>query len=197
MPPDEPLLSERFREALDFAATLHARQIRKGSGVPYVGHLLAVAANVIDYGGTEEEVIAALLHDAVEDQGGDVARAEIRSRFGPEVARIVDGCTDTDVQPKPPWRERKERYVAHLAHAPADVRLVSACDKLHNARCILRDYRHRGDDVFARFRGGRDGTLWYYRALVSAYRAHGPHPLVDELDEIVSAIERAVNGGRQ
>jgi (p)ppGpp synthase/HD superfamily hydrolase len=192
MDANEPLLSQRFREALDFSAALHARQIRKGSGIPYVSHLLAVTAIVLEYGGSEDQAIAALLHDAVEDQGGAAARAEIARRFGPEVARIVDGCSDTDALPKPPWRERKERYIAHLPSAPADERLVSAADKLHNARAILRDVRAIGLVTFERFNAGLDGTLWYYRALVQAYRAHGPHPLVDELDHVVTAIERAV-----
>ena len=112
---DQMLLSHRFKDALDYATDLHATQVRKGSGVPYIGHLLAVASIVLDYGGTEDEAIAALLHDAVEDQGGDATRQEIIRRFGPEIAAIVDGCTDAETIPKPPWRKRKEDYIVHLA----------------------------------------------------------------------------------
>jgi GTP pyrophosphokinase len=183
-------LTERFEEALVYAARLHARQIRKGTAIPYVSHLLAVASLVLENGGVEDEAIAALLHDAVEDQGGAATREEIRRRFGESVAVIVDGCTDTETTPKPPWRERKERYVAHIADAPASVRLVSASDKLHNARSILSDLRSSGDAVWQRFTGGREGTLWYYRSLVEAFRAHGSSPLVEELTRTVAEIER-------
>lgn len=185
-----PTLTERFEEALVFATRLHAKQERKGTEIPYVSHLLAVASLALEHGATEDEAIAALLHDAVEDQGGDAARQEIRRRFGDEVAAIVDGCTDAEVVPKPPWRARKEAYVAHVATAPPSVRLVSMADKLHNARAILTDYRVHGESLWDRFSGGRDGTLWYYRALVDAYREGGPSPLADEIDRVVSELER-------
>src|SRR3712207_460221 len=133
------IYGEKFEEALTYAARLHRTQMRKGTNVPYVTHLLAVAAIVGENGGTEDEVIAALLHDAVEDQGGAATREEIRKRFGDTVATIVDGTSDTDVIPKPPWQERKRNYVAHVSGASKSVRLVSAADKLHNARSILRD----------------------------------------------------------
>lgn len=187
-------LTERFEDALVYAARLHARQVRKGAGVPYVSHLLGVAAIALEHGADEDEAIAALLHDAVEDQGGAATREEIRRRFGQRVASIVDGCTDADVTPKPPWRERKERYVAHLASAPPSVRLVSAADKLYNARTILADYRAHGESLWPRFTGGREGTLWYYRALVEAFRAHGPDPLADELARVVAELERLAGG---
>jgi (p)ppGpp synthase/HD superfamily hydrolase len=183
-------LTARFEEALVYAARLHAGQLRKGTEIPYVSHLLAVAGLVLENGGVEDEAIAALLHDAVEDQGGARTRDEIRRRFGENVAAIVDGCTDAETIPKPPWRERKERYVAHIAEAPASVRLVSASDKLHNARSILSDLRSCGDNVWGRFKGGKDGTLWYYRSLVEAFRSHGSSPLVDELTRTVAEIER-------
>ena len=126
-------------------AGLHANQVRKGTTVPYTAHLLGVAALVIDHGGDEDQAMAALLHDAIEDQGrGGRTRAEIEAKFGARVARIVEGCTDADTIPKPPWRERKEAYLAHLGHAPIEVRRVAAADKLHNARAILVDYRHIG-----------------------------------------------------
>lgn len=184
--------SERFERALTHAAQLHRRQVRKGSQAPYIGHLLGVAAIAIDYGADEDEAVAALLHDAVEDQGGAEVLAEIREMFGSRVADIVDGCSDTDTIPKPPWRERKEQYVAHVADASPSVRFVSSADKLHNALSILRDYRQLGEDLWSRFRGGKEGTLWYYRALVEAYRAAGGTPVVDDLDRVVSALERAV-----
>jgi (p)ppGpp synthase/HD superfamily hydrolase len=152
--------------------------------------LLAVAAIVGENGGTEEEVIAALLHDAPEDQGGEARLAEIRERFGDEVADIVAGNTDTFEDPKPPWRERKEAYVAHVAHAPRSVRLVSAADKLHNARSVLADLRSLGEDLWPRFNGGKEGTLWYYRALVEAFETAGPDPIIEELDRVVGELER-------
>ena len=188
-------LSPRFEDALVFATRLHAAQTRKESGTPYIAHLLAVAALVLEYGGDEDLAIAALLHDAVEDQGGAPTREAIRARFGDRVTAIVDGCTDADTQPKPPWRARKEAYLAHLPQAAPEVRLVSAADKLHNARSILADYRQVGDDLWARFRGGQAGTLWYYRALVTAYRQAGSNPLVEELDRTVSELERLVAAG--
>ena len=134
---DTPILSRKFDEALAFAMDLHRKQVRKGTGVPYVSHLLSVAALVLEHGGTEEQAIAALLHDAVEDQGGKPTAIAIRARFGDTVADIVDGCTDTDVWPKPPWRPRKEAYVARVRLEPAHVRLVSAADKLHNALSLI------------------------------------------------------------
>jgi GTP pyrophosphokinase len=183
-------LTARFEEALAFAARLHAAQLRKGSSVPYVAHLLGVASLALEYGADEDQAIAALLHDAVEDQGGAATREEIRRRFGAEVARIVDDCSDTDVVPKPPWRARKEAYLAHLPTASPGARLVSAADKLHNARSLVADYRRVGEALWSRFSGGKEGTLWYYRALVEVYRATGGLPLLDELDRVVTELER-------
>jgi len=180
---------EKFEAALVYAARLHRDQTRKGSGIPYVNHLLAVAAIVGENGGTEEEVVAALLHDAPEDHGGRARLEEIRERFGDEVAEIVAGCTDTYEDPKPAWRPRKEAYVAHVRTAPASVRLVSAADKLHNARSILADLRSLGDELWDRFTGGKEGTLWYYRALVEAYTAAGANAVAEELDRVVREIE--------
>ena len=186
---------EKFEAALVYAARLHRDQTRKGSGIPYVNHLLAVAAIVGENGGTEEEVIAALLHDAPEDHGGRVRLEEIRERFGDEVAKIVAGCTDTYEDPKPAWQPRKEAYVAHVRTAPASVRLVSAADKLHNARSILADLRVSGDELWGRFTGGKEGTLWYYRALVDAYAIAGTNAVVEELGGVVRKIE-SLAGGR-
>jgi (p)ppGpp synthase/HD superfamily hydrolase len=183
--------SQRFEDALVLAHQLHADQTRKGTTIPYIGHLLAVTAIVIENGGTEDEVIAALLHDAIEDAGGDPVRQVIRDRFGDKVLAIVEGCTDTDQTPKPPWRARKEAYLAHLSEASPSVLLVSLADKIHNAGSILRDLRNEGESVWLRFTGGKDGSLWYYRALVEAFRARGKFTtLVDELDRVVNAIER-------
>jgi (p)ppGpp synthase/HD superfamily hydrolase len=183
-------LSERFEKALVYAAVVHAGQIRKGTGIPYIGHLLGVTSIALEYGANEDEAIGAVLHDAAEDAGGAGRIEDIRVRFGEKVAKIVEGCTDTVITPKPPWRERKEKYIAHVKDADASTILVSAADKLYNTRAILRDLRKNSDAVWSRFRGGREGSLWYYRALVSAFRAHGDSDLIDELDRVVSEIEK-------
>lgn len=180
----------RFEEALLYAARVHAVQRRKGTTIPYITHLLAVAAIVGEHGGTEDEVIAALLHDAVEDQGGEARLADIRARFGYEVAAIVWGCTDAETTPKPPWRARKETYIAHLADAIPSVLLVSSADKLHNARAILADLRVQDEQLWDRFNGGKAGTLWYYRALSDAYARREAGPIADELARVVAEIER-------
>jgi (p)ppGpp synthase/HD superfamily hydrolase len=178
---------EKFERALIYASRLHKDQVRKGTSTPYITHLLAVASIVGENGGTEDEVVAALLHDAPEDQGGEATLREIRARFGDEVAEIVEDCTDTYEDPKPPWRERKERYLAHLASASDSVRLVSSADKLHNARTVLSDYRLLGEDLWTRFNGKKEGTLWYYRAIVDTLPGKGP--IVEELDRVVAELE--------
>lgn len=183
------MLGERFNEALVYAATAHREQWRKGTDIPYVSHLLGVCSLVLEYGGDEDQAIAALLHDAVEDQGGAARLADIRSRFGDRVAEIVDACTDADTQPKPPWRERKECYIAGLAEHDPEVWLVSCADKLYNARAILRDYRQIGEALWARFRGGRKGTLWYYRALADEFGRLSVGPIADALEEVVATLE--------
>lgn len=189
------MLSQRFADALLYANKLHAQQTRKGGEVPYIAHLLGVASIALEYGANEDEAIAALLHDAIEDQGGAVTREEIRRRFGDPVTAIVDGCTDSDITPKPPWRQRKEAYIAHIPKASASVLLVSAADKLYNARSILNDYRILGDAVWERFKGGKDGTLWYYRALVQAFGTTNSTPLINELERTVDELERLVESG--
>ena len=183
-------LSPRFEQALQYATVVHAGQKRKGTEIPYVAHLLAVTAIALEHGANEDEAIAALLHDAAEDAGGRGRLEDIRLRFGKIVADIVEGCTDTDLTPKPPWKKRKEDYIVHVREASASVKLVSAADKLHNAQSILRDYRSLQGDLWSRFNGGKDGTLWYYRALVEALGAHGSNPLIQELDRTVSELER-------
>jgi GTP pyrophosphokinase len=184
------VLTPRFEDALIYAAQLHADQVRKVDDVPYVAHLLAVAAIVLEYGGDEDEAIAALLHDAVEDQGGAATAAEIRRRFGPAVATIVAGCTDTDAVPKPPWQPRKEAFLRRLSTASKSVQLVTGADKLHNVGSLIRAYRKHGETLWARFTGGRNGTLWYYRAVVDTLRNSESHPLFDELDRAVSELEQ-------
>jgi len=183
-------LTERFQSALCYAFELHNSQIRKGTGVPYVSHLMGVAALVLEDGGDEDEAIAALLHDAVEDQGGRETLEEIRRRYGDRVAEIVWGCSDTDRLPKPPWRVRKEEYIAHLAQADPSILRVSLADKIHNARDVLLTYRRSGDALWQRFKGGRDGTLWYYRELVAIFRRLRPDEMVEELDRVVAELEK-------
>ncbi len=182
------ILSSRFDEAWIYAHRLHARQFRKGSSVPYLSHLMAVAALVLEDGGDEDQAIAGLLHDAVEDQGGLKTLEEIRERFGERVAEIVEGCTDSFGFPKPPWEERKRNYIAHLRRAPAYVRMVSLADKLHNARTIFKDFRIAGDAVWDRFKGGKAGTLWYYNALLAAFQEDPPSPMVIELGLVVHEL---------
>ncbi|MBM3892338.1 MAG: HD domain-containing protein [Verrucomicrobia bacterium] len=187
------MLTKRFDEALVYASRLHAEQTRKCSETPYLAHLLAVASLALERGANEDEAIAALLHDAGEDQGGRPRLEDIRRRFGDAVAAIVEGCSDAlpeRGEQKPPWRPRKEAYIAHLPHATPSVRLVSACDKLHNARCLLADLRRDGAAVWPRFNGGRDGSLWYYRELAKTFRRCGPAALAEELGRVVADIER-------
>lgn len=186
-------LSVRFEEALTFAHQLHGDQCRKGTTVPFISHLLAVTSIVLEHGAGEDEAIAALLHDAAEDQGGEVTLEEIRRRFGNTVAEIVEGCTDSWTEPKPPWRERKEAFIASLREASPSVCLVSAADKLHNARTILSDYRRLGESLWPRFNGGKRGTMWYYRTLVDVLGSTGPEELADELARVVSEIEYLVS----
>jgi len=191
-------LSSRFDQALQLAHALHRDQRRKGTAIPYVAHLLSVAALVIEQGGSEDEAIAALLHDAIEDQGGSVARDQIRARFGERVAAIADGCTDAVGTPKPPWRQRKEAHLARLTTASRSVLLVACADKLHNARTLVADYRVVGEDLWERFHGGRDGTLWYYRSAAAMFRGaeDAPRRLADELERTVADLDRLVAEGR-
>jgi len=178
-------LGPRFDRAFLFAAKHHKGQARKKSTIPYIAHLMGVAASVLEGGGDEDLAIAALLHDVVEDCGGKRMLAEVRRKFGRRVAKIVDGCTDTYLDPKPEWRERKEDYIRHLKNADAETRLVSAADKLNNVRSILADYREIGDEIWDRFSGKREGTLWYYRTLRDEF-------LRDKLNRITRDLDLAV-----
>ena len=195
-------LGPRFLDAFLFAAEKHSGQARKASTIPYIGHLMGVASLVLEAGGDEDLAIAALLHDVVEDCGGAPMLKEIRRRFGKRVAKVVDGCTDADTYPKPPWRERKEKYIRHLKTADADTRLVSAADKLNNVRSILSDYRMIGESVWSRFNGGRDGTLWYYRTLRDQFLRHKRNRITRDLELAVSELDllaegKAISGGRK
>ena len=184
------ILSPRFEQALLYAATIHAGQTRKGTTIPFFTHLISVAGIALEHGASEDEAIGALLHDAVERAGGEQRLADIRARFGENVAAIVEGCTEPQGTPKPPWRARKAAFIAHLPRSLEPVRLVAAADKLHNARTILRDLRALGDAVWDRYSGGKEGMLWYYRCLVQAFKTGGLNPLVEELERVVTEIER-------
>lgn len=182
------MLTDRFDAALSYASELHREQTRKGTAIPYVSHLLSVAALVLEDGGSEDEAIGALLHDAAEDQGGAATLAVIRERFGPSVANIVHDCTDAWEEPKPAWRVRKEAYIVSLDHKPLASVRVSLADKTHNARAILSDYRVLGDELWSRFTGGREGTLWYYRSLSAAFDRLVPGRLADALRLAVNEL---------
>ncbi|MFT8247374.1 HD domain-containing protein [Roseomonas sp. BN140053] len=185
---------DRLAAATTLAMTLHGGQVRKGTRIPYLAHLLAVSALVLEHGGDGDQAVAGLLHDVVEDCGAEHADM-ILERFGPRVAGIVRDCTDADTTPKPPWRGRKEAYLRHLETVSPDTLLVSACDKLHNARAILGDLRCHGPAVFGRFTAGQAGTLWYYRALADVFARRLPGRLAQELDDTVNAIEALAERG--
>lgn len=189
-------LGPRFLRAFAFAAEKHAGQTRKASTIPYIAHLMGVASLVLEFGGDEDMAIAALLHDVVEDCGGAPMLKEVRRRFGGRVAKIVDGCTDSYTMPKLPWRERKETYLQHLQKADLDTRLVSAADKLNNVRSILADYREVGESIWARFNGGREGTVWYYRSLLKEFLRRKPSRLVRELDLAIGELELTATAPR-
>jgi GTP pyrophosphokinase len=185
------VLGTRFERALLYATRTHALQTRKGTEIPYVAHLLGVASIVLDSGGSEDAAIAALLHDAVEDQGGVRRLNDIQDRFGKRVATIVAKCSDADTVPKPPWRERKADYIAHLvSEGDSDVLLVGAADKLNNARAIQRDYEVLRDDLWARFNAGKQDQLWYYTELVKAlgHNPRAPKQIVSELEAVIARL---------
>jgi GTP pyrophosphokinase len=196
-----PVVGKRFRDALAWAAELHEDQDRKGGTIPYVAHLIGVAAIVLEHGGDEDQAIGALLHDALEDQAHKMTPNEIRARFGDRVEAIVEACTDGDAEEQRSrdqdlWRARKRKYMDEVATKPADALLVSMADKLHNARAILEDYREVGEALWPRFTTGRDGTLWYYRGLLAAFKPRlagqpwAAPRLWNELERTVAEIER-------
>ena len=187
---DSTPLAERFDAALASASEAHRAHCRKGTTIPYVSHLMGVASIALENGADEDQAIAALLHDAVEDQGGAPRLADIRARFGDRVADIVDHCTDTDVEPKPAWRPRKEAYIDHLSSVPKASLEVSLADKTHNAGAIVADLHCHGDRLWSRFNGGREGCLWYYRALSDRFQVLVPGPGADRLSRLVDEMER-------
>jgi (p)ppGpp synthase/HD superfamily hydrolase len=190
-----------FERALTFATRLHAAQTRKQTEIPYIAHLISVAGLVLEYGGNRDEAIAALLHDSIEDQGTHypdgvpALKTFIESEFGAPVLDIVEGCTDTETEPKPPWRARKEAYIRHIQSASESVRLVSCADKLHNARSIVMDLRVFGAASFERFKGGKDGTLWYYRELSERFTRLGPAEPAAELSRTVATMSDLASCG--
>jgi (p)ppGpp synthase/HD superfamily hydrolase len=183
--------SDRVVRAFAMAHALHADQRRKGSDAPYITHLMAVASLVGQHGGDEDTIIAALLHDAVEDQGGAETLARIEAEFGADVAALVDAATDAGTHPKPPWRTRKEAHLARLVNAPAAVRLLVAADKLHNARDLAYSLRQHGEAVWPHFKGGREGTLWYYGEMLHILGDAWLHPILDELRHAVELLQEA------
>jgi GTP pyrophosphokinase len=190
--------TDRFVSAMVYAHQVHRNQRRKGTGIPYIAHILGVTAIAMEYGADEDESVAALLHDAAEDGGGEATLAEIRAQFGDRVGDIVLGCSDSlveDPEDKLPWQERKENYLAHLESASQSVCLVSAADKLHNVRSIIRDYQEHGDEIWDRFQGRRDGTLWYYETvahtLVRRYHAPLTRDLQEAVDHLMALVEPA------
>lgn len=185
----EPQYSERLDQALGFVAAAFRRQIRKGSGVPYISHLLQVAATVAEHGGDEEQIVAALCHDYLEDIEG-AHRDDLASRFGERVARMVEGLSDCTSQPKPPWKQRKLSYLERLREEEPELKLISAADKLHNASAIVRDRRVVGERVWERFTPTREETLWYYREVVVSLSTNWDHPLLEELRRVVAEMQR-------
>jgi (p)ppGpp synthase/HD superfamily hydrolase len=187
-----PEASDFPRRALDLALALHEGHCRKSTDVPYIYHLLSVAALVGEYGGSTDQVAAALLHDAAEDQGGEETLGRIRDDLGESVAEIVAACSDCTASPKPPWRERKRGFIDRIPHLPPDARLVVAADKLHNARSLIQDYREAGESLWERFNGGKDGTLWYYDAVAAELGKTWNHPILAELRDTVDRLHEIV-----
>ena len=190
--------TDRVTEAFAFSMDLHKEQTRKGSGAPYVSHLWAVAALVAEYGGDEDQVIGALLHDAAEDQGGHKTLAEIRRRFGATAAGYVealsDSLADTRDGEKEPWQVRKDRYLEHLARKPPAAKLLCAADKLHNIRCTARDLRAEGQSAWDKFNATREQSLWYYNTVVQCLAQDWDHPILDELRFAITQLESADKG---
>ena len=186
--------SIKFQEALVFAADVHKGQVKKGTSIPYISHPLAVCALVLEHGGDEEEAIAALLHDILEDHPETVTRERLQEQFGERVLSVVEGCTDTPPNyrggPKPPWRERKIAYIDRLRREGSAYARVALADKLHSARAILSDYRQLGDQLWSRFNAGKEEQLWYFRSLVGAFADAGaPSQMVEEFNHTVIQLE--------
>ncbi|MCL2349639.1 MAG: HD domain-containing protein [Planctomycetaceae bacterium] len=188
-------ITDRFSDAVKLAVQLHRHQRRKGSDIPYISHPLRVAGLVLEFGADEDTAIAAILHDAVEDQGGMPTARLIHEQFGERVERFVLGCSDSFCetgQPKRPWRERKEEKIASIGNADPEIRLIIACDKLDNLRSTLLGYPKRGEEFWKNFSGGRDGTLWYYRSVINALRGAGGSPVLTELESALTRLETMI-----
>ena len=181
-------LTSNFEQALIYATQLHANQTRKVDKIPYISHLMSVSALILEAGGTEDEAIAGLLHDAVEDQGGKATREEIRQKFGETVVEIVDGCTETDITPKPPWKERKIQYIENIRNGSDSVKLVSQADKLHNARSLLIGYQNQGDKLWDYFSGSKEDKLWFYGELLKIYQQGNVNFMTVELERILAEL---------
>lgn len=192
--PQARKLGPRFLRAFLWAAEKHSGQTRQASTIPYIAHLMGVASQVLEAGGDEDLAIAALFGDVVEDCGGAPMLKEVRRRFGKRVAKVVEGSTDADTDPQPPWRERKQAYIRHLNRADADTRLVLAADKLNNVRSILSDYRARGESVWSKFNGGREGTVWYYRTLLEVFLGHKRDRITRDLELAVKELDWLAKG---
>lgn len=181
-------LTTKFEQALIYATQLHAKQTRKVDKIPYISHLMSVSALILEAGGSEDEAIAGLLHDAVEDQGGKATREEIRQKFGVTVVEIVDGCTETDITPKPPWKQRKIDYIENIRNGSDSVKLVSLADKLHNARSLLIGYRNQGDKLWDYFSGSKEDKLWFYGELLKIYQQSCVNFMTVELERILDEL---------
>jgi (p)ppGpp synthase/HD superfamily hydrolase len=184
----------RLEQSILLATKAFSGITRKGTDIPYVTHLFCVMANVAEHGGDEDLCIAAVLHDYLEDIPGSSV-SQLAAQFGDRVAGIVLAVSDSTVLPKPPWRDRKERFLARLGGESEDVKLICAADKLHNVRSLLRDLKRDGISTLDRFSGGRDGTLWYYTQVVKVLSEGWDHPLCDELILVVQEFERVVTAG--
>ena len=194
------IISDRFTAAFNYACDKHQNQTRKGTDIPYISHLMAVSGLVMEHGGNEDEAIAALLHDVVEDQGGAEMLNEIRSKFGNTVAEVVEGCSDSfsdDPEEKLPWKERKQAYINHLAtDAFPSTLLVSMADKLHNARAMLTDYSFIGEPFWTRFNATKEEEKWYYHQLLETFRNRAvPLSLYREFERVVKNLTEAIEKG--
>ena len=185
----KPILTERFQRALVFTFNLHQGQLRKNSSTPYFSHLMSVCSTVLDAGGDEDTAIAALLHDAAEDQGGNQTLMEIRNVFGDRVADLVLACSDTLSDPKPPWKNRKIQHLEKLSKAVPEVLLITMADKIHNARNLARDLQFHGEKVWENFNGGKAGTLWYYGELDRILEKTTFNHLYRELHRLINYIK--------
>ncbi|WP_448379964.1 HD domain-containing protein [Gloeomargarita sp.] len=192
------MLGTRFAQALVYAHELHQNQVRKGTSIPYISHLMAVSALALEHGANEDQAIAALLHDSLEDapqysgRSRQVIEREIAAQFGTHVLHMILNCTDTHGEgQKADWWQRKKAYLQHLEAVDEAVLLIANADKLHNAQCIWRDYQQLGEALWARFTAGKEGTLWYYQNLAELFNRRRPSPLARDLQTVVNWLTDA------